>query len=355
MTLLQVEGFGQYGTDETKMLDGNWAELTGNIALTQVADKVRTGSTALLFPDSAFARHARRVFPIVLTTAWVNFAHRYTDRLPQVADVGELLTFRDSDNLIQVTLWIMTTGQIRVAAGAHSNISVSPVIFVGAYQSIQMKVVINATTGSYEVRVDNVVVTFTGATINIDTDPTTFGSTGQYQFGTSSNTGGDSAPEETIDDLFTLDAAGSVNNDFIGDRQAFLILPDADTATADWGVTGAASGFQAINEIPDDGDTSYIEATVVNDQSIFGLEDIATTVTNIAGVQMTQVARKLDAGGAQLQGALISNAAVATGADRPITENYNHWNDVIELDPDGNIAWTAAKFNATEYRIEKTA
>lgn len=355
MTLELIDGFDQYGTDEQQMLDGNWAQLA-RTDLTQDVAKVRTGTTALLFESTVLTAFARHVFNFQGTDKIVCFASRNTNELPATARRQVLCDMRDSDNLVQITLYVMTTGQLRVETGSgYDASSLLPIMKVGAYQSIQFKVNIHATTGSFEVRIDNETVVFDEATTGLNTDPTGFGSIGQFVIGGNNAGGSGTSPEFTIDDLFVLNDDGIINNDFVGDKQAFLLLPDADEAAQDWSFTGAASAWEAISEVPADGDTSYIEATAVNDVSEFGLEDIATSIINIIGVQMTHVARKLDAGAATLQGSLISNAAVATGADRVITENYTHWNDVIEQNPDGPVNWTPASWNAATYRIEKTS
>ncbi len=360
MTLEFIDGFDQYGLDESQMLDGNWSELFF-VNLTQDADKVRTGTTALLFLSTNSSPVARRAFNLQGTTKIVCFSARITSALPLDSFRNRMCLFSDSDNKPQVSLFVMTTGQLRIALyDSSGNIvttiqSTTPLISVSNYHSYQFKVFIDDAFGAIEVRIDNEVVVWDGATTNLDTDPTGYGSTGQFTLGGRGGGGSPPSSEITMDDLFVLNDLGAVNNDFIGDKQAFLLLPDGNGVTQDWGFTGGATAWESIDEIPADGDTSFIDATGVNNTSVFSIEDVATNLVDIAGVQMTHVVRKLDAGAATLQGSLVSNGFDGSGVDRSITENYAHWNDVIELDPDGDIAWTPVKLNATEYKIEKTS
>jgi hypothetical protein len=72
--------------------------------------------------------------------------------------------------------------------------------------------------------------------------------------------------------------------------------------------------------------------------------------------------RKTDAGAGNVQMGLVSSAvgsppapAVANGADRPITEVYTYWQDVIELDPATGAPWAASAVNDVKLRFERTA
>ena len=360
MSLELVDGFDQYGLDEQQMLDGNWSQLV-RADLTQVADNVRTGTTAIIFEDTVLTASIRRNFEFQATTKIVNFAFRVTANLPTSKHRLRICSFADPDNEIQVGLFVMTTGQLRIILYNDDGDriteiqSTTPLVSVGNFHSIQFKAFINATTGFVEVRIDNDVVVWDAAVTGLDTDPSLYGMTGQFELGGAFASGVGRSPEWSVDDVFVINDAGSINNDFVGDKQAFLLLVDGDGSTQDWGFVGGASAWEAIDEIPADGDTSYIEATSVNDISVFSLEDVATNLIDIIGVQMTHVVRKLDAGAATLQGSLVSNGSTGAGVDRSITENYAHWNDVIEQDPDGPTAWTPAKLNATEYKIEKTS
>ena len=360
MSLELVEGFDQYGLDEDQMLAGNWTELV-RADLTQNAEEVRTGTTALEFSGTVLSAFARRNFEFQDTSKIVCFAMRVTTNLPTSKHRLRICSFHDPDNDIQCALFVMTTGQLRIGLyDDQGDIideiqSTTPLVSVGNFHSIQFECVINDTTGSVEVRIDNDVVVWDAAVTGLDTDPTGYGQTGQFILGGGFALGVGNSPPWSVDDVFVINDAGSINNDFVGDKQAFLLLVDGDGATQDWDFTGGATAWESIDEIPADGDTSYIDADTVNDISLFSLEDVATNLIDIIGVQMTGVVRKLDAGAATLQSSLVSNGSTGAGVDRSITENYAHWNDVIELDPDGSIAWTPAKLNATEYKIEKTS
>ena len=363
MSLELVDGFDQYGLDEDQMVAGNWTQLV-RADLTQDVEEVRTGTTALAFQGTVLSAFARRNFEFQDTSKIVCFAMRVTTNLPTSKHRLRICSFHDPDNDIQCALFVMTTGQLRIGLyDDQGDIideiqSTTPLVSVGNFHSIQFECVINDTTGSVEVRIDNDVVVWDAAVTGLDTDPSGYGQTGQFILGGGFALGVGNSPPWSVDDVFVINDAGSINNDFVGDKQAFLLLPDGDEATQDWveiPAQGVGDNYLNINEVPADGDTSYIEADTVNDTSEFGLEDIDASIIDIIGVQMTQVARKLDAGAATLQGSILSSASVAAGTDRSITENYAHWNDIIENDPNGDTPWTPTSWNLARYQIEKTS
>jgi hypothetical protein len=45
----------------------------------------------------------------------------------------------------------------------------------------------------------------------------------------------------------------------------------------------------------------------------------------------------------------------ADGADRPITEVYTYWQDVVHNDPATGAPWTPAAVNGAEFKIARTA
>ena len=126
---------------------------------------------------------------------------------------------------------------------------------------VKTKVVFNDTTGSIVVKVDGVTVL---SVSGIDTVATGNVECTQVVFGTSNT---NQAVTWYMDDLHVFDGLGSVNNDFIGDKRVLLQLPDADTAVTDWVRNGGATDYERINELSQDGDTTYIEATAAADVS----------------------------------------------------------------------------------------
>jgi len=358
MALLWCDGFDHYGTGSTgrtNMLQGVWAEI--NSGITPSATTPRTGtaclSTGTILNNLAVAR---RVFPTA-NLATVGFGYGlYMAQLPAVSNVFGLAQFRDGGNTAQLSFVLTTAGEIEVKRGGATGtlLAISaPVVTAGSYQHFECRATCDDTAGAVEVRVNGVtVIDISG----VDTRNSAAGLMTQVAFGNISTGTNLSNVIPRFDDMFAWDTSGSEINDFIGPQRAYLLVPDADTAADDWVPDSGVTGYTQIDEVPPDGDTSYIEAqSTPGDISEFALEDLPPEISAVTALYVTPMLRKLTAGTANVQVSMISNAAVAAGADRPITEVYTYWADVFPIDPDTGAPWTAAAVNAALLRLEKTA
>ena len=346
MVLRFVEGFDQYGLDKNKMLQGNWAQIDSGFSLSTTA---RTGSNSFLFNSQASQRICRRVLPVPFSSGGIGFAFR-VDQLPN-NDRLKIMELRNISNGNISSLSLGPTGSITASGTGHNVTSLSNHIIAGNWHFIEYKFIVDQLIGGFELRVEGVPVTWDGPNSALNTGTN---QVAQFVIGKTSA----SVILNVVarwDDMFQWDSTGTINNDFMGDSRAVLIKPNGDTASADWTVTGAASGFEAINEVPDDGDTSYIQADTTGNTSEFTLEDANPNFGTIHGVQVTSTMKKLDSGFANVQHSMVSGASVATGADRPITQTYAQWSDVFETDPATGQKWTSGAFNASTFRIEKTS
>lgn len=360
MALLWMDGFDHYGVDDTgraNMLAGAWAEISTTAGGVEPrSSQSRTGLYSLFFPSNTGDVFARRVLGKSTQVVGVGFAV-YLTQLPSSNSTHRLVALADVTNTIHLTLGVESTGAMTVKRGRFSSGTVlyttpTPVLVAEAFNHIELRAYIDNASGAVEVRVNGVTVI---SLTDIDTQDTANTEVSQISFGKSVFESTDYSPFY-IDDVFVWDDTGTTNNDFLGDRRVRTIYPNADTAVAEWSVTGAASGFAAINQTSPDGDTTYIEAdTSVPVTSEFGLQDLPASTGAIAAIQTYVMQRKTEAGDGSTQTSLISGASVANGADRPITEVYTYWMDVFETDPATGSAWTKAGVDDVKLRIRRTA
>lgn len=359
MALLWMDGFDHYGADESNMTDGVYAQVdTDFISLSSANPRTGTHSIfvsgAPQFEDGTWV--VRRVFGKSLTT--VGFAHAFhMAKLPDNNDGIGLAEFRDVNNSTQVSIQVMTTGDIRVKRGGVINgttigeTSDAPVT-AEQYQHFECKVTIDDSAGAVEVRINGVtVLNLTG----VDTKATSESDVRQVAFGRFTGVLNAGAVDTYFDDIFCWDTTGTQNNDFIGVRRVLTNTPDQDTAQADWDVVGAASGFEAINELAPDDDTSYISTSTVNAVSEFGIGNLPAGASVISAVQVVNRMRKEDSGSGNVQVSLVSSGAESNGAARPLTQVYTYWQDVHELDPATAAPWTPDALNAALLKFERTA
>jgi hypothetical protein len=270
-----------------------------------------------------------------------------------------IFDFRDASNGVQLTVGIDTTGTITVyrgtLAGTILGTSASPVISAETYQHIEAVVFFSQTVGTVEVRVNGVTaISLSGQ----DTVATTLVECSQVKIGGININIQSSSATVNIDDVFCYDDTGSFNNTFIGDRRVITLFPDADTIQADWTVVGAANGFDAIDQVTPDGDTTYITAGIPGSPtpiSEFGMENLPAGVSAISGVVLVNFSRKTEAGVANVQMSAISGASETAGTDQPMTEIYTYRQDVFETDPASAAPFTPAEVDALLIKADRTA
>lgn len=298
----------------------------------------------------------RRVLGGQKTTVGIAAAFYFT-ALPTLPGRCRLFDFRDSNNSVQVTIGVDTTGTISAFRGTNDQVllgtSASPVVVAEAYQHIEAMAFFSQTIGTIEVRVNGVTAL---SLSGIDTVATSI--VGCSQVGIGGTNGSSSAQEIFFDDVFCYDDTGSFNNTFIGDRRVLTLFPDANTIQADWTAVGAATGYECIDEANPDGDTTYITASVPGSPgpiSEFGIDNLPAGISAISAVVVVEFARKTEAGVANTQWSVISGASETAGADKPMTEIYTYRQDVFETDPASAAPFTPSEVDALLIKVERTA
>ena len=342
MSLEFMDNFSNYGTDESNMLDGVWAEVTGEVGVAD-PDGVSTG---LVFFNNG--NGTRKVLSAAQTT--VGIAQRYWfPALPTSNNNTLIKQFRDTANAAQISLGVQSTGILAVYRGDNSGTilgsSAVPAITASAWAHIEMKVLFSQTVGTVEVRVNGVaVITLTGQ----DTCNTSNVECSQVYFGRSSL-----QRSFYMKDLYIWNGGGSVHNDFVGDVQVVTLRPASDV-NLNWTPSTGATGYNLIDESTPD-DTDYISAgSTPPSPYLCELTDLDEEVVTVKGLMIFNRMLKTDGGSAQVQNSIISNGDAGNGSDRAITVAATYWMDAIELDPDTAAAWSPTAVNAARLQINRT-
>ena len=342
MAIEFMDNFSQYGTDESFMGDGIYAQYSG--ALSTDPDGVSAGYTFKI--DSTSTRALRRVLSSAQTTVGVAF-RLWMSALPGASNQQpDVLAFSDTANSVQVYLLVETTGILAVYRGSTVlGRSSVPVITAGAWNHIEMKVFFSQTVGTVEVRVNGtakieLTAQDTCNTANVECSQIRFNSSGVMS-------------TYYIKDLLIWNDSGSLNNDFMGDCQIVSLIPDGDD-TLNWTPSTGSTGYDLINETTPD-DTDYIAAdSTPPAESIFTLSDLDPEVVTVKGLMTFVRALKTDGGTANLQVSLVSGVDEDAGSDRPITVTATTWSDISETDPATAASWTPLSVNAAKLKIDRT-
>lgn len=366
------DGFGRYGGDEAKMLNGSssqaWAQVdTSGIAYSLETANPRTGNYHLRLTSSTTdSPLARRVFGDTLTEVFFGQA-LYFQSLPVVepAPGGEtdgffLAKFRSAANATQVSVWLGTDGAIVVyrngePAGNFAGTLLDrslPIVGAGAYQHFEHYLKVGNSDGAYELRVNEVtVLNLTG----IDTDN---GASEVSQVAVGRSGGNVFTSTHVVDmaDFYVNDTVsdGSACDTFIGDCKSGVIMVNGDTPQADFAKSAGTVGYSLLNEIPPD-DSNYISRTATTGESDFGLGNTPSNLSEILTVRPFNRAWKDDAGTCTIAPNMISNSAKGTVPDQPITEAPAYYDSNVPLDPDTGVPWTKSALDAALEVVERTA
>lgn len=356
MAIVWADGFDHYGTTpsggRTAMLQGAWAQFNaGNGNLPYItSDQKRTGENSLRFEIAAGANgacFARRVMGATEIVVGCGFGVFFSS-LPNVNnEYGMAFLNNANENIVRIA--VESDGSISVYRGTAGTTLVGssdPVIGASSWNHIESRVVIDNVVGEVEVRVNGLTVLhFT------DLDLKTVGST-QLRFG--SFAAFQAGRSMYVDDIVVWNDDGDANNDFIGPASVETIFPVADTAVADFTPVGDSDGFDCIDNVPPDGDTTYIAGANEGDVSEFELGTLPPETEIIKAVYIPFLGKLEDAGIGNAQVSLVSGADVSLGPDTVLTTAYTYWGGIHDVDPATGLEWTKAGLEAALVRVEKT-
>lgn len=341
MAVVWMDNWKLYGYDAAKLFNGSYAS-GGNIGVGGDPDPtVVAGATVQCGrPDAAL----RKVLQSAQAT--VGLAQRIWQSVLGGTDAAN---FQDANQAVLTRIYIDGNGRIsaRRGDGTVLGTTAAPVIVANAWQHVESKVVISTTVGSVEVRVEGVVVL---NLTNVNTQGANLATVQNVLIATNA-----SFATTYYKDLIIWDGTDTINNNFVGTCQVIQLMPNADISNG-WTVVGAASPYQAIDELNPNDNTDYIQAGFgpFPAPCVVGLENLPPTVTSVRALMIVARSQKIDGGDGNLQTGLISGGSTALGTDRPITSAYTYWSDVIQRDPATAAAWTPPAVNAANLQINRT-
>jgi len=150
---------------------------------------------------------------------------------------------------------------------------------------IEPGVYVDSSAGTFQVYVNGV--------LDIDVS----GANTQALAGDSSDTVllGDTTPRYgfsmSVGQVYVCDAQGSVNNTFLGDCRVIAQVPTGDGTHTDWTPKTGVSQYAMVDEIPPDGDTSYVASATPGAIDSFTFPALGVTGTVFAVKTMLDAER----------------------------------------------------------------
>lgn len=255
------------------------------------------------------------------------------------AGASDLLVLLDAGTQ-QFALTVNANQTLSVKRGTTVIGTSTRAIRLGIWEYIELKVTINDTTGSYEVRVNG--ENWLSAA-NVDTKQTANASANAARLVTVG------AGSTTYDDWYICDGTGADRNDFLGDVRVYRCLPDAAGTYAQW-TPAASTNVSQVDEETQDGDTTYNASSTAAQKDSFSFANVPTGGT-VLGAILTLTARKDDAGARTLRSLARIASTDYTGATQALSTSYAALTQVMADSPAGG-QWTPAAINAAEFGYE---
>lgn len=230
----------------------------------------------------------------------------------------------------QLLLERSASGEIRAICNSTLlGTTATGVLPSGAWNFIEVKIVVHDTAGVVVIRVNGgIVLNLTGIDTKSGTE-TTLNSI-QFESGTGS----------AYDDVYICDSSGSYNNDFLGDLTVEHMRPGSDD-TVQWLGSDADSidNWALIDESGTYSDTDYITSSTVGHVDLYLPVPSARAITSpVLGVILSAVAMKTDVGSRTIKLDIKegSGGTLRQGSELGLPTTFGEVKQIFERKNDGS-------------------
>lgn len=351
MSLEFVDGFDHYSS--SNMSQKGWVNPTGTLF-----SPGRFGGNAW----SSFNNgNATRIMPSgSLSSRVIGFALNPGGNINSVATgINDFFRVLDSAGALSTATtqlqFGISSGQVTVYRGVNGSggtllgtSSGGPTIMAGLWYYIEIKVTIDNTAGSVQIRISDGASSTTILSLSgLDTQNTanaTFDTISLLQVTGSPGSNG-------YDDLYVCTLAGSVNNTFLGEVRVQTIYPTSDGHSTQWTPNSGANNFSRVNETLVDDDTSFVSSATPGQIDTYN-HGALVSAGAILGVQTNITARKDDVGSRSIAADVYDGTTDFVNSNaHGLLSSYQDFTDIYETDPSTGLPWTAANFNARQFGV----
>jgi len=158
--------------------------------------------------------------------------------------------------------------------------------------------------------------------------------------------GGVSTTGMRFDDFHAHDGSGSAPNAVLGEgTRIYTKMPSSAGYATTWTANGASANWQCVDDIPPDGDTTYVSAAAFPLTEGYSAGTAGFTGT-VNGVVRRSYIRKDDAGAHTFSNGVRSGGTNGLGAAASVNSTYAYVESFFATDPNTSAAWTAAGADA---------
>lgn len=333
-----IDGFESYGTSgDASGLARKYASVTGptfwDIDTGRLGGYALkgTGYSAIDCRSKALTTDATMIVGFALKVAGTEYPNAW--KLISLYDTVE-----------GVNVYVSALGELVVYCGV-TLLGSSPVaaLPLNNWVYVELKVLCNAVTGTYELRVN-------GTAVVSGSGDTKAGANDYHQAFAIWHCGSGVTPTY-YDDLYVADGSGTVNNDFLGNHKVVALVPNGAGDSSQW-TPSAGGNYACVDENPSNGDTDYVEDGTAGHRDLFACSDVSD-LGIIRGVQVSTICRETDVNPFTLKTVVKSGSTVDADAGQPIgSTDYVARTRILETDPATDAAWTQSGVNGMQIGIE---
>lgn len=148
-----------------------------------------------------------------------------------------------------------------------------------------------------------------------------------------------------IDDLYIDDS------NFLGDIKVETLCPSGAGTTTQWDAL-SGNNYENVDEVSQDGDTSYVSTATANEIDTYAFGNLTTTSGTVYGVQVNMTARKDDAGSRSIAPVVRLSSTDRIGNSVSVSDSYVNHIQMYNTNPDDSEAWTIADVNGAEFGVK---
>lgn len=240
--------------------------------------------------------------------------------------------------------------ELRVMRGATQLGITSQAFVYNAWHHFELKVVPNTSTGSFELR-HNEVNVLSASGVNTAGSGSNQADVFAMRFDTTST-------NVRFDDIGVWGGSGAAPTDFVGDSVVEGIQVTGAGASTQW-TPSAGSNFDNVddpgNATPDDaGAGGFNESDTVGQRDLYAFGDLTQIDGTILWVQLdTQLAMATTGSRNVLTKYRDPDTTVVDIDSKPVTQTvYSSFRDVMSVNPNSLAAWDAADVNGGQFGVE---
>ena len=362
MALLWMEGFDDLESTTTNLLtglEGRWSGWAMDSSVVIQAG-TRTGFGKEIYANSAAANivfYAPISRIAAGNTLIVGMAVRI-DNLTQGTGLGEsgrtFFSLYNSVSTYHGQLYWINGGTIgwTLDVNGYNDAPVWTTTNVklteGVWHYLEVKILLNSTTGSISVRVDGGTEE-TGTSLN-NTRASSVFDIQRIQF-FEGQTNHRMTSEAAFDDIYVADDSGTINNDWLGSVEVVTVFPTSDGTVTQWTPSTGVDNYALLDEIPAS-DTDYIEASASTTRDLYG-HGATTGSSVIHGIMPSIRCENVRAGIGTVE-LLVKGSAESSSGTVPLGQGKMLRSHIFETHPDTTAKFTDLNFTSVEVGVEVT-